>query len=161
MSLATFTHSAVAILAGLLVWYFQEARLGADLADERLQAGQYREQITTERSAADKRVAKASASAADKYQGALNASLKKQAALQADADSARHERDSLRKQLSDAEQRFADASRAALVDYARTANQLLGKCSDRYTELAKRADGHAADAATCLAAWPSFTPVKE
>ena len=57
MSLATITHGAVAVLAGLLVWFFQEARLGADLADERLQAGQYREQVTTERSAADKRKA--------------------------------------------------------------------------------------------------------
>jgi len=34
------------------------------------------------------------------------------------------------------------------------ANRLFGQCSQRYTELAVRADGHAADAATCRAAWP-------
>lgn len=154
MSLTTITHAVVAVLAGLLVWFFQEARLGANLADERLQASQYREQVTTERSAANARVAKVSQDVADKYQGALNDALKKQTTLQAAATRAGRERDSLRKQLSDAEQRLADASPAALIEYASTLNRVFGQCSQRYAELAIRADGHAADAATCRAAWP-------
>ena len=161
MSLATITHGAVAVLAGLLVWFFQEARLGADLADERLQSSQYREQVSSERAAANARVAKASADVASKYQGALNDAIKKQATFQAAADRARRERDGLRKQLSDAEQRLADASPTACIEYASTLSRVFGQCSQRYTELAIRADGHAADAATCRAAWPVIPQTKE
>ena len=152
--LSLYTHFAVAVLAGVLVWYFQAARLGADLADERLQASQYREQITAERAAANARVAKVSRDVAANYQGALNDAISKQAALQAAADRSRRERYSLRKQLSDAEQRYADASATARAEYTSTLSRVFGQCSSRYTELAIRADGHAADAATCRAAWP-------
>lgn len=156
--LSFYTHIALAVLVGVLVWFFQAARLGADLADERLQASQYREQITTERAAANARVAKVGQLIAGTYQGALNDAISKQATLQAAADRARHERDGLRKQLSDAEQRLADASPAALIEYARALNHVFGQCSQRYAELAIRADGHAADAATCRAAWPVIPP---
>lgn len=159
--LSLYTHIAVAVLAGVLVWFFQAARLGADLADERLQASQYREQITAERAAANARVANVSADVAATYQGALNDAIKKQATLQAAADRSRRERDSLRAQLSDAEQRLADASTGALIEYARTLGKVFGQCSERYTELAIRADGHAADAATCRAAWPVIPQTKE
>ncbi len=161
MSARAITHLAAALVVGSGVWFFQAARLGADLADERLQSSQYREQITAERSAANARVAKASVEVAATYQGALNEYIKKQAALQAAADRNRRERDGLRKQLSDAEQRLADASPAALIEYASTLNRVFGQCSQRYAELAIRADGHAADAATCRAAWPVIPQTKE
>lgn len=159
--LSFYTHIAAAVLAGVLVWSFQAARLGADLADERLQASQYREQITIERAAANARVAKVGQLIAGTYQGALNDAIQKHATLQAAADRARHERDGLRKQLSDAEQRLADASPGALIEYARALNHIFGQCSQRYAELAIRADGHAADAATCRAAWPVIPQTKE
>ncbi|WP_103018098.1 hypothetical protein [Alicycliphilus denitrificans] len=158
MSLSTITHAAAAVLAGLLVWFFQDARLGADLADERLRSAQYHAQITAERAAANARVAKVGELIAGVYQGVLNDAIQKQTTLQAAADRAGRQRDSLRKQLSDAEQRIADAPAAAVREYAATANQLLGQCSSRYTEVAKLADGHAADAATCRAAWPVIPP---
>ena len=154
MSIRAVTHLAAAFAAGTGIWFFQAARLGADLADERQQASQYREQIADERTAAARRVLAVERTVNDKYQGALNDAVKKQASMQAAADRARRERDGMRQQLSDAEQRLADASPAALIEYASTANKLLGQCSERYTELAVRADGHAADAATCRAAWP-------
>lgn len=59
--------------------------------------------------------------------------------LQADAGRAGSERYSLRKQLSEAEQRLADASPSALIDYSRTLNELFGQCSERYTALAAKA----------------------
>ena len=158
MSIRTITHLAAALIAGAGVWYFQAARLGVGLADERLQSSQYREQVSSERAAANARVAKASADVASKYQGALNDAIKKQATFQAAADRARRERDGLRKQLSDSEQRLADASPGALIEYASTLNSLFGQCVDRYTELGFKADGHAADAATCRAAWPVIQP---
>ena len=156
-----YTHIAAAFVAGLLVWYFQAARLGAELADERLQSSEYRHQVTSERAAAGRRLLAVERTVNDKYQGALNEAIQKQAGLQAAADRARRERDGLRKQLSDAEQRLADASPAALIEYARSLNHVFGQCSQRYAELAIRADGHAADAATCRAAWPVIPTIKE
>ena len=158
MTVRAITHIVAAAIAGAGVWYFQEARLGADLADERLQASQYREQIADERTAAARRVLAVERKVNDKYQGALNDAIKKQASMQVAADRARHERDGLRKQLSDAEQRFANASASALAEYATSLSRVFGKCSQRYTELAIRADGHAVDAATCRAAWPVIQP---
>lgn len=141
------------IVAGLLA-LLEIKRLEVELTEERLQASTYREQITAERTAANARVAKVSADMAANYQGALNDAIQKQATLQDAADRTRRERDSLRKQLSDAEQQLADASPAALIEYARSLNNVFGQCSQRYAELAIRADGHATDAATCRAAWP-------
>ena len=161
MSVRTFTHLAVALIAGAGVWYFQAARLGADLADERLQASQYREQVTSERAAANARVAHVGQLIAGTYQGALNDAISKQATLQAAADRARRERDRLQLKLSDAEQRLVDASPAACIEYASTLSRVFGQCSQRYTELAIRADGHSADAATCRAAWPVIPQTKE
>ena len=88
------------------------------------------------------------------YQGALNASIQEQARLAGAAAVATRNAARLREQLSEADKRIATASAAAVRDYAATANQLLRQCSDRYTELAARADGHALDARVCRAAWP-------
>ena len=159
--LTVYTSLAAAAAGAALAWSFQAARQGAELADERLQASQYRQQIADERTAASRRVLAVERTVNEKYQGALNDAIQKQAALQAAADRARRERDGLRKQLSEAEQRLADASPAALIEYARSLNNVFGHCSQRYTELAIRADGHAADAATCREAWPVIPKTKE
>jgi hypothetical protein len=150
-----------AVLGAALAWSFQAARLGADLADERLQASQYREQIADERAAAGRRILAVERTVNDKYQGALNDAIQKQVVLQVAADRALGERDGLRKQLSEAEQRLADASPATLIEYARSLGHVFGQCGQRYTELAIRADGHAADAATCRAAWPVIPTTKD
>ncbi|NIF82787.1 hypothetical protein F3J24_04600 [Comamonas sp. Tr-654] len=159
--LTLYTSLAAAVAGAALAWHFQAARLGAELADERLQASQYRQQIDDECTAAGLRVLAVERTVNDKYQGALNDAIQKQVGLQAAADRARLERDGLRKQLSDAEQRLADASPATLIEYARALNHVFGQCSQRYAELAIRADGHAADAATCRAAWPVIPQDKE
>ena len=158
--LTLYTSLAAAAAGAALAWPFQAARLGADLADERLQASQYREQIADERTAAGRRLLAVERTVNDKYQGALNEAIQKQTGLQA-ADRVRRERDGLRKQMSDAEQRLADASTAVLIEYARALGKVFGQCSQRYTEVAIRADGHAVDAATCRAAWPVIPQTKE
>lgn len=158
MSLNTITHAAAAFIVGVLVWFFQAARLGASLADERLQATQYREQVTAERAAANARVAQAGQQVAKAYQGALNDAIKTQATLQAAATRAGRERDSLREQLSDAKQRIASASAAAVAEYASTAGELLAQCAEEVTDLAAKADGHANDVRTLIEAWPSRNP---
>lgn len=159
--LTIYASLAAAAAGAALAWSFQAARLGAELADERLQASQYREQIADERTAAGRRVLAVERTVNATYQGALNDAIQKQVGLQAAADRTRRERDGLRKQLSEAEQRLADASPAALIEYARSLGKVFGQCSQRYTELAIRADGHAADAATCRAAWPVIQPTTE
>ena len=88
----------------------------------------------------------------------LNASIQEQTRL-ADAAAvavavATRNAGRLREQLSEADKRIATASATAVRDYAATANQLLGQCSQRYTELAAKAAGHALDARVCRAAWP-------
>lgn len=159
MSLSTITHTVAAFIVGVLVWFFQAARLGASLSDERLQSAQYREQVTAERAAANARVAQAGQQVAKAYQGALNDAIKTQATLQAAAARAGRERDSLRAQLASAQQRIASAAPAAVAEYASTAGELLAECGEEVAGLAAKADGHAADAATCQAAWPVM-PVK-
>ena len=158
MSLNTITHAVAAFIVGVLVWFFQAARLGASLADERLQATQYREQVTAERAAANARVAQAGQQVATAYQGALNDAIKTQAILQAAATRAGRERDSLREQLSTAQQRIATASASAIAEYASTAGELLAQCGAEITELAAKADGHANDVRTLIEAWPSRNP---
>ena len=158
MSLSTITHAVAAFIVGVLVWFFQAARLGASLSDERLQAAQYREQVTLERAQANARVAQAGQQVAKAYQGALNDAIKTQATLQAAATRAGRERDSLREQLSTARQRITTASASAVAEYAATAGELLAQCGDEVAGLAAKADGHANDAATCRAAWPVIKP---
>jgi hypothetical protein len=88
------------------------------------------------------------------YQGALNASIQEQARLVGAAAVATRNAGRLREQLGEADRRIATASAAAVREYAATANKLFRQCSQQYTELAAKADGHALDARTCRAAWP-------
>ncbi|MEG0558599.1 MAG: hypothetical protein RR574_19325, partial [Comamonas sp.] len=69
--LTAYSGLLAAALGAALAWYFQAARLGADLADERLLASQYREQIADERTAAGRRLLAVERTVNDKYLGAL------------------------------------------------------------------------------------------
>ena len=64
--------------------------------------------------------------------------------------------------LRDATQKLRAAlagySRATVNNYAATAGELLTECSSRYSELAAKADGHAADVSMLLKAWPVRSP---
>ena len=148
-----FTHLLLALVAGFLVWVFQDARMAAAVAEVELQASDYRLQVTEEKRASDRRTYQTAQAIHLTYQEALNDSLKEHARL-AGAAAAQRNAGRLRDQLRDADVRIATASTAAVRDYAATANQLLGQCSQRYTELAAKADGHALDARACRAAWP-------
>ena len=74
--------------------------------------------------------------------------------VQADADNARAAASSMRQQLATGRSRIAQAAPAAVADYAHALTDILGECTDRYTALARTADGHAADAAALMQAWP-------
>lgn len=87
-------------------------------------------------------------------QVAQNEARKREADLAIAADSARAERDGLRDELTSISDRLSRASADSLRQYARTANAILQECTDRYSELAAKADRHASDTLMLKEAWP-------
>ena len=74
--------------------------------------------------------------------------------VQADATAARAAAGSLRNQLAADRRSIAAHSPSSVLDYATTASELLGECTEEYQSLGEKADGHAADAAALIRAWP-------
>jgi hypothetical protein len=74
--------------------------------------------------------------------------------IQSDAAAARAAAGSMRDQLTEARRGLAAHSPAAVLDYANAATELLGECTAEYQSLGEKADGHAADAAALIRAWP-------
>ena len=128
-------------------WAANGWRLGQDIAQTKLAH-------TQELAARDAGAFAVAQAITTNYQGALNEAIQEQTRLAGAAAVATRNAGRLRDQLSEADKRIATASAAAVRDYAATANKLLRQCSDRYAELAARADGHALDARICRAAWP-------
>lgn len=69
------------------------------------------------------------------------------------AASARTELDRLRRQLANTPS-LSSATCASTRDYAATLATVFGECATRIGEMAKDADGHAADSRTLERAWP-------
>lgn len=76
---------------------------------------------------------------------AQNAATKRLAALQADAVRSSAVVSSLRDTIRTTTANLPSRTAAAVRQYATAAAQLLAECSDRYSELAAKADGHATD----------------
>lgn len=89
-----------------------------------------------------------------KLQEAQNESQQYQIAIATAADRARVELDGLRNELSTISDRLSRASAESLRKYAAAANSVFQQCVNRYSELAKKADQHAADALMLQRAWP-------
>jgi hypothetical protein len=76
------------------------------------------------------------------------------------ADAARLERDGLRDDLAASRTTFADSSHTSLAAYASTLSVVFEQCTKEYSELAAKADGHAADTATLFNAWQAIVQVR-
>jgi hypothetical protein len=76
------------------------------------------------------------------------------------ADAARAERDGLRDDLAASRTTFADSTHASLAAYADTLSVVFEQCAKEYSELAAKADGHAADTSTLFTAWTAIAQVK-
>jgi hypothetical protein len=76
------------------------------------------------------------------------------------ADAARAERDGLRDDLAASRTTFADSTHASLAAYASTLSVVFEQCTKEYSELASKADGHAADTSTLFNAWTAIAAVK-
>lgn len=75
--------------------------------------------------------------------------------IKSDADLAQSNADSLSKQLKIANGRLSSASKETIIEYTNTSGDILENCSTEYRTVAEKADGHAADKAKLIEAWPS------
>lgn len=89
-----------------------------------------------------------------KYDIAMREAAKREFQIRNDAHLAHVAADGLRQQLADTAREFANYTPSALADTATTLSDLLGICSDKYTELAQSADRHVSDIETLIDAWP-------
>lgn len=85
---------------------------------------------------------------------AQNAAIERNKKNQAAIAAARAESDSLRGDLAAAKSKLSSASADAVRNYAATVSDILGECSQRYTAVAGKADGHAGDVMLLQEAWP-------
>ncbi len=76
------------------------------------------------------------------------------------ADAARAERDGLRDDLAASRTTFADSTHASLAAYADTLSVVFEQCTKEYSDVAAKADGHAADTSTLFNAWTAIAAVK-
>ena len=143
-----YTHLAAAVIAALAVWFFQDNRYTAELAELRLEHANAVIKATSTLRAEQHAIT-------TKYQGALNAATERETKLRADADTARRTVDGLRGTLYEFRASLPGASTAALITRADTAAELFGACVNEYRSVAESADRHAADAVMLIEAWPS------
>ncbi|WP_343739676.1 hypothetical protein [Delftia tsuruhatensis] len=154
---ALYTHLGAAIVATVLAWQFQGARLGAKLSEARLETTTQQLAIRTAQREADARMRSAEQAMNTKYQGALNAARDREALLRRDLDQLRAVSDGLREQSADAARRLARAPPAAVLEYASALGVVFEDCRAAYGDMAAKAAGHAADVQTLDAAWPVIT----
>jgi hypothetical protein len=76
------------------------------------------------------------------------------------ADAARRERDGLRDDLAASRTTFADSTHTSLAAYADTLSVVFEQCTKEYSDVAAKADGHAADTSTLFNAWTAIAAVK-
>jgi hypothetical protein len=79
---------------------------------------------------------------------------KRLAKVQADLRAAHAATGKLRGTVSALQSRLANAPRDAVLESAATCGELLGACAGRYTDMADKAERHAADVRTLSEAWP-------
>ena len=90
----------------------------------------------------------------ERYKTAMAARDAQMQQVQAAADSARAAVGGLRQQIAQDRGRLAQASRAALTEYAHAAADVFAECAAAYQHVAEKADAHALDAQALLQAWP-------
>ncbi|KEH06869.1 hypothetical protein ACMFLR_22345 [Delftia tsuruhatensis] len=154
MSVRAVTHLAAAGLAAFLAWSYQGARLGAELAEAKLETTSQQLAVSTSQRAAEARLRRAEQSINTNYQEALNAARTREALLRRDLDQLRAVADGLREQSANAARRLASAPPAAVTEYATALGVVFEDCRAAYGDMAAKAAGHAGDVQTLGAAWP-------
>jgi len=135
---------------GVLLW--ENKDLQVDLSLQQVNVSQLQAAIA----GANAHAAQESATLTQKVLEAQNEAKKREIALRADVQHARDALDSLRHaaDVRRAAYRLTGVPPSASTDAADTAIDLLLQCSERYTNLAAKADGHVSDIKTLTDAWP-------
>ena len=150
--------AVVALIVAALLACLKLAQLESALVEAKLDAANYKLEVSTAQRAADVRVRRAEQTIATNYQGALNAAREREALLRRELDGLRHVSDGLREQAADAARRLAAAAPAAVLEYATAVNTLFDDCRAAYADVAEKAEGHAADVRLMQDAWPRTKP---
>ncbi len=150
-SVLALAIAALALISGRLLW--ENKGLVADLATANGSIANYQAAIAT----ASAKAAQETATLTQKVLDAQNEARKREIALRADVQSARNALASLRRtaDLSRAAYRQSGAPTNAGANTADAAIDLLVRCSERYSDLAAKADGHVSDVKTLTQAWPT------
>lgn len=90
----------------------------------------------------------------DRYNQGVNDAREREKKLADAAAASVRAADGLRRTIAGLKAGLPTAPAEACRDTAAALATVLGECTDRYREVAAAADGHASDAALCLAAWP-------
>ena len=148
---AIYTH-LIAACAALAIgasgaWWAQARRYGEQISD-----------LKREHAEAVASSAKSALKLTEHYRENADAAVRKAEARAAqnkrDADRLRTELDGLLGDLADVPDRIRSATREAVDQYAATATVVFGECAARYSELAEKAQGHAATVQLLMDAWP-------
>jgi hypothetical protein len=91
----------------------------------------------------------------DRYTDAISQGAQNAKALQTAATAAAASSGSLRDTITTLRDRLPSASAEASRTYAATLTTILAECEGRYRAMGQTAQGHANDAATLEAAWPT------
>lgn len=161
-----YTHAAAALAAAAVAaggaWYVQGARYGLQIEQLKHQATQ-RDLTTTTQAVQDMAAFK---KGLDHALDAFRNTQQRNAAAQQDLDrlllDLRGTTAGLRSDFAGLPQRIASAAQPALAEYATTCTAAFqeladrgGRMAERGAELARQADGHAADAVMLRDAWPT------
>lgn len=138
---------APALVVGLLVWIFQDARHGAAMSE-------YQAEVMAEREAASARVRKVEGDFNAKYQTAVNAARDRERALRDDLAAVRGASERMRAQQTEAASRISTATTASLAEYTISLSAVFEDCRAAYAGMGEVAQRHADDAQTLIEAWP-------
>ncbi len=173
------THIAAALVAGALAfgaaWQVQAWRYGEQISDLKREhaeavassANQIYD-LKLEHAEAVASSAKSALKLTEHYREKADAAVRKAEARSAqnkrDADALRAELDGLRGDIANVPDRIRSATREAVDQYAATATVVFEHCARRYSDMAEKAQGHAATVQLLMDAWPTndnqATPAK-
>lgn len=153
MTLNLIPILVLSFLSGLGTWFFQAARLGADLADSRMEVAQLNHQATTEKLAGERRARQLEDSFNEKARIAATVARDRERADAQRIADLRADRDRMRDERDEALANFAKADAQAQLEYVTALDAVFGECSERYEAMAGAAAGHARDAQRLWDAW--------
>ena len=153
-----YTH-AIALIVGAAIaatgaWQVQEWRMGGQLST-------LKAHHATSLAQAKAASTKAERAITTTYQGALNASIAREAFLRTELDHLHRVSDGLREQSAESGRRLATAPPDAVLEYAAALGTVYDDCREAYADLAAKATGHADDVRTHREAWPVTQPADD